>query len=132
MLEHPLDEFGAEPGEPVSVGNHKRELIALVNSFQYGSKSLAPVVESGGDVGDDFSVGVLLLHESDLPLEVAGLLVAGDPAVADGGVGLGITEVGLDVISALSALGFYVGDDAGVGVSAQGVRVEAKYLGGFS
>ena len=67
----------------------------------------APVVESGCDVGDDFSVGVLLLHESDLALEVAGLLVAGDPAVADGGVGLGITEVGLDVISALSALGFY-------------------------
>ena len=30
LLEHLLDEFGAEPGEPVSVGNHKRELIALV------------------------------------------------------------------------------------------------------
>ena len=132
MLEHLLDEFGAEPGEPVSVGNHKRELIALVNSFQYGCKSLAPVVESGCDVGDDFSVGALLLHEGDLALEVSGLLVAGDPAVADGGVGLGITEVGLDVISALSALGFNVGDDAGVGVSAQGVRVKAKYLGGFS
>ena len=42
----------------ISVGNHKRELIALVNSFQYGCKSLAPVVESGCDVGDDFSVGV--------------------------------------------------------------------------
>ena len=131
MLEHLLDEFGAEPGEPVPVGNHKRELIALVNSFQYGCKSLAPVVESGCDVGDDFSVGVLLLHEGDLPLEVAGLLVAGDPAVADGGVGLGITEVGLDVISALSALGFYVGDDAGVGVPSEGVRVKAKYLGCF-
>jgi hypothetical protein len=48
----------------------------------------------------------VLLHESDLALEIAGLLVAGDPAVADGGVGLGITEVGLDVISSLSALGF--------------------------
>ena len=132
MLEHLLDELCAEPGEPVSVGNHKRELIALVNSFQYGCKSLSSVVESGCDVGDDFSVGVLLLHEGDLSLEVAGLLVAGDPAVADGGVGLGITEVGLDVISALSALGFYVGDDAGVGVPSEGVRVEAKYLGGFS
>ena len=46
MLEDLLDEFGAEPGEPVSVGNHKRELIALVNSFQYGCKSLSAVVES--------------------------------------------------------------------------------------
>ena len=72
-----------------------------------------------------------MLHESDLALEVAGLFVAGDPAIADGGAGFGITEVGLDVISALSALGFYGGDDAGVGVSAQGVRVEAKYLGRF-
>ena len=72
-----------------------------------------------------------MLHESDLPLEIAGLFVAGDPAIADGGAGFGVTEVGLDVISALSALGFYVGDDAGVGVSAQGVRVEAKYLGRF-
>ena len=106
MLEDLLDEFGAEPGEPVSVGNHKRELIALVNSFQYGSKSLSAVVESGCNIGDDFSVGVLLLHEGDLSLEVAGLLVAGDPAIADGGAGFGITEVGLDVISSLSALGF--------------------------
>ena len=46
LLEDLLDEFGSEPGESVSAGNHKRELIALVNSFQYGSKSLAPVVES--------------------------------------------------------------------------------------
>ena len=46
FLEDLLDEFGSEPGESVSVGNHKRELIALVNSFQYGSKSFAPVVES--------------------------------------------------------------------------------------
>ena len=131
MLEDLLDEFCAEPGEPVPVGNHKRELIALVNSFQYGCKSLAPVVESGCDVGDDFSAGVLLLHEGDLPLEVAGLLVAGDTAVADGGAVLGIAKAGLDVISAFSALDFDGWDDAGVGVSAQGVRVEGKYLGRF-
>ena len=74
----------------------------------------------------------MLLHESDLALEVAGLFVAGDPAIADGGAGFGVTEVGLDVISSLSALGFDGGDDSGVGVSAQGVRVEAKYLGRFS
>ena len=78
--------------ESVAVGNHKCELIALVNSFQYGSKSLSAVVESGCNVGDDFSVGVLLLHEGDLPLEVAGLLVAGDPAVADGGAGSWICQ----------------------------------------
>jgi hypothetical protein len=132
LLEHLLHEFGAEPGEPVSVGNHKRELIALVNSFQYGSKSLAPVVESGGDVGDDFSVGVLLLHESDLALEVAGLLVAGDPAVADGGAVLGFAKVGLDVIPALSALGSDGRDDSGIGIPSEGVRVESKDFCGLS
>ena len=46
LLEDLLDESGSEPGESVSAGNHKRELIALVNSFQYGGKSFAPVVES--------------------------------------------------------------------------------------
>ena len=73
----------------------------------------------------------MLLHESDLTLEIAGLFVAGDPAIADGGAGFGITEVGLDVISSLSALGFDGGDDSGVGVSSEGVGVEAKYLGRF-
>ena len=74
----------------------------------------------------------MLLHESDLALEIAGLFVAGDPAVADGGAGFGVTEVGLDVISSLAALGFDGGDDSRVGVSSKGVRMEAQYLGGFS
>jgi hypothetical protein len=34
LLGHPLDEFKAEPGESVSVGNHNLELIAAVESFQ--------------------------------------------------------------------------------------------------
>ena len=33
FLEDLLDEFGPEPGQSV-LGNHKRELIALVNSCQ--------------------------------------------------------------------------------------------------
>ena len=57
-------------------------------------------------------------------MEVAGLLVAGDPAVADGGVGFGIAKVGLDVISALSALRFDGRDDSGIGIPSEGVRVE--------
>ena len=71
------------------------------------------------------------MHEGDLALEVSGLLVAGDSAIADGGAGFGITEVGLDVISSLSALGFDGGDDSRVGVSSEGVGMEAKYLGRF-
>ena len=71
------------------------------------------------------------MHEGDLPLEVAGLLVAGDPAVADGGAVLGFAKVGLDVISALSALRFDGRDDSGIGIPSEGVRVEAKYFGRF-
>ena len=70
--------------------------------------------------------------KGDLPLEVAGLLVAGDPAVADGGAVLGIAKVGLDVISALSALRFDGRDDSGIGIPSEGVRVEAKYFCGLS
>ena len=72
-----------------------------------------------------------MLHEGDLSLEVIGLFVAGDPAVADGGAVLGFAKVGLDVIPSLSALGFDGGDDSGVGVSSEGVRMEAQYVGGF-
>ena len=132
MLEDLLDEFGPEPGQSVSVGNHKRELIALVNSFQYGSKSFAPVVESGCNVSDDLCVWEVFLHEGDLSVEVAGLLVAGDPAVADGGVGFGIAKVGLDVISALSALRFDGRDDSGIGIPSERVGVESKDFCGLS
>ena len=40
-----FDELATKPGEAVSVGNHNRELIALVKSFQYGPKSLSFEVE---------------------------------------------------------------------------------------
>ena len=103
MLEDLLDEFGAEPGEPVSVGNHNY-----------------------------LAVGIVFLHESDLELKVAGLFIAGDPAVADGCIGFGIAQVGLDVVSSLSALGFDSWDYSSVGVPAESVRMETQYLGGFS
>jgi len=55
-----------------------------VYSLQYGEKSPALKVESGGDVADDLGVRVLCSHESDLPLEVCRLLLGRDAAVADG------------------------------------------------
>ena len=34
LIGHPLNEFKAEPGEAISVGNHNLELIAAMESFQ--------------------------------------------------------------------------------------------------
>ena len=34
LLGHPLDEFKAEPGDAVSVGNHNCELISAMESVQ--------------------------------------------------------------------------------------------------
>ena len=73
MLDKPLDEFKAEPGEPVPVGNHKSELISAVKSLQYGEQSFAFPVESSGGVSDNLGVGVKLSHMGDLPLKVSAL-----------------------------------------------------------
>ena len=107
MLEHLLNEFGSEACESVPVGNHKREFISAMKSFQYGCKSFPSVVEPGGDIGYHLGARIVFLHESDLALEVAGLLIAGDSAVAEGCIGFGIAQVCLDVVSSLPALGFY-------------------------
>ena len=103
MLDQPVDEFKAESGESVPVGNHESELISAVRPLQYGDESLAFPVEAPGDVSDDLGVGVDLSHLSDLPLEVSALLGRTDPAVADGlGVCLS-SEEGVDVVEALSS-----------------------------
>ena len=132
LLKHLLDEFGSEACEPVSVGNHKREFISAMKSFQYGCKSFPSVVEPGCDIGYYLGTRIVFLHESDLALEVAGLLVAGDSAVAEGCLGLGIAQVCLDVVSPLSALGLDGWDYSLVGVPAEGVGVEAEYLCGLA
>ena len=83
MLDKPLDEFKAESGKPVPVGNHKSEFSSAVKSLQYGYKSLALPVESSGDVSDNLGFREELLHVGDLPLEVPALFGGADPAVAD-------------------------------------------------
>ena len=83
LLDQPLDEFKAEPGQSVPVGNHNIEFIAAMQSFQYGEQSYALPVESTGDVGDDFGVGIELSHLGDLSVEVATLLGGADATVAD-------------------------------------------------
>ena len=126
MLDKPLDEFKAEPGEPVPVGNHKSEFISAVKSLQYGYKSLALPVESSGDVSDNLGFREELSHVGDLPLEVSALLGGSDPAVADGfRVGFS-PEVGINVVEALAAGVEVEGDFALAGIASQGLRVESE------
>ena len=58
LLDQPLDEFKAESGQPVPMGNHNIEFIAAMQSFQYGDKSLTASVELTGNVVGDFHVGM--------------------------------------------------------------------------
>ena len=83
MLDQPLDEFKAESGEAVPVGNHKCELISPLKSLQYGEQSLSLPVESSGNVADDFCAGVEFPHVSDLTLEISPLFGRADAAIAD-------------------------------------------------
>ena len=74
LLDQPLDEFKAEPGQSVPVGNHNLELISPMQSLQYGEQSPALPVEAPVDVADDLGVGVELSHLLDLPFQVSTLL----------------------------------------------------------
>ena len=65
------------------MGNHNIELIAPMQSFQYGEQSFALPVEPTGHVGDDLGVGVEFPHLSDLPAEVPTLSGGTDSTVAD-------------------------------------------------
>ena len=61
LFEKRLDEFCSKSRKTVSVGDHDRELISLVYSFQYGEKPFAFEVESCADV-----ISTLIAYGSDI------------------------------------------------------------------
>ena len=123
MLDQPLDEFKAEPGQSVPVGNHKLELIAPMESLQYGEQSPSLPVEPTGDVGDDLGVRVALPHLGDLPFQVPTLLRRTDPAVTDDLGGGLLSQVSVHVVEPLAAGVAVVGDFAFGGIASQSLRV---------
>ena len=96
-------------------------------SLQYGEKSLALEVEARRDIADDLGVRVSLSHEGDLPLEVCQLLLAGDATVAECDGGLCVSDVGVDVISSLVALGSDVADASFACPDPESLRMYAEY-----
>ena len=84
------------------MGNHNIELIAPMQSLQYGEQSFALPVEATGHVGDDLGVGVEFPHLSDLPAEIPTLLGGTDSAVADD-IGPGCSaQIGINVVEPLT------------------------------
>ena len=123
MLDQPLDEFKAEAGESVPVGNHKFELIAAMKSLQYGSQSGTLPIESAGDIGDDFSVRVDGPHVSNLSVEVCSLLAGTDSAIADSDGFGNPVQVGINVVQSLTCGVAVIGDFALACISSQRLRV---------
>lgn len=80
-----LEELEGEPAEPVPVGNHNLLDISPHGPVQNGKKAGSLPVDARGDVLDDFVFGMRGLEGLDLPGEVALLLAARDPRVADSG-----------------------------------------------
>ena len=132
LLDQPLDEFKAESGEAVPVGNHKRELISPMKSLQYGEQSLALPVESSGNVGDDFCARVEFPHVSDLTLEISFLLGRADPAIADHMGRCLSSQEGVDVVETLPPCITIERDFALVGIAPQGLRMESEPLCGLA
>ena len=132
LYDQPLDEFKAEPGQSVPMGNHNIELIAAMQSFQYGEQSFALPVEATGHVGDDLRVGVEFPHLSDLPAEIPTLLGGTDSAVADD-IGPGCSaQIGINVVETLSSGVPIVGDFALFGIPSQRLGVQAQHRSGFT
>lgn len=78
-----LDELEAEPGESVSVGNHKFLETSRTGCVQNFEEVLSFEVEAGSDVAEYFVVGVEFLQAGFLPLEVFLLGDGRDSAVDD-------------------------------------------------
>ena len=114
------------------MGNHNIELIAPMQSFQYGEQSFALPVEATGHVGDDLGVGVEFPHLSDLPAEVPTLLGGTDSAVADD-IGPGCSaQIGINVVEPLTTGVPIVGDFALFGIPSQRLGVQAQHRSGFT
>ena len=79
---NPLDEFEAETGDAVSVGNHNVSAISSHRRFQNGFKAFPLPIDTACDVCDDPMVWELRSHCCDLTLEVVFLLCGRHPTVA--------------------------------------------------
>ena len=114
------------------MGNHNIELIAPMQSFQYGEQSFALPVEATGHVGDDLGVGVEFPHLSDLSAEVPTLLGGTDSTVADD-IGPGCSaQIGINVVEPLTSGVPIVGDFALFSIPSQRLGVQAQHRSGFT
>ena len=78
------NDFAAESGESIPMGNHTSEFITAQESFQYPLVSFAFEVDAATEVFDDFRFGVAFPHEFDLRGQVVRLRFPAGAAVAKG------------------------------------------------
>ena len=73
LFAQPPEDFNAKSRKTVSVGNHKRELVAAQKSSQYGPQSFSFEVKTAADVRDDFRLWEPLAHVDDLSGKIVAL-----------------------------------------------------------
>ena len=78
------DNFTAESGESIPMGDHNSAFITAQESFQYPLESFAFEVDAAAEVFDDFRFGELFPHVRNLRREGIRLRFSTDTAVANG------------------------------------------------
>ncbi len=84
LFDQESNDFSAESGESIPMGDHNSAFITAQEAFQYPLESFALEVDATAEVFDDFRFGVALPHECDLRREGVRLRFPTDPAVAKG------------------------------------------------
>ena len=84
LFDQASNNFTAESGESIPMGDHNSEFITAQEAFQYPLESFALEVDATAEVFDDFRFGELFTHVGDLRREGVRLRFPTDPAVAKG------------------------------------------------
>ena len=105
LLDQIPNDFAAESGESIPMGDHNSAFITAQEAFQYPLESLAFEVDAAAEVLDDCRFRELFVHRGDLRGEGVRLRLSTDAAVAKGSnfwFALCINKL-LDIVMPMSA-----------------------------
>ena len=84
LFDQESNNFTAESGESIPMGDHNSAFITAQDAFQYPLASFALEVDATAEVFDDFRFGEFFTHVGDLRREVGRLRFPTDSAVTKG------------------------------------------------
>ncbi len=105
LLDKISNDFAAEAGESIPMGDHNAAFITAQDSVQYPLEAFSLEVNATAEVLDNFRLGELFLHVGDLRGEGVRLRFSADAAVANGRnvwFSLSINKL-LDIVTPMTA-----------------------------